>query len=462
MTEEKKEGTTEERVKLVEQFKAQKIKEIAANYPVIPRALEKSIKLFINKIDLAEQFLKVQPLYYDKAKNWWLWNAEQFKWELIDEVDLLNSINKQSNADTINSKEKTEILEALKQTARLNLPHPIKKTWIQFKGTIYDIKTGVEFQAGPEWFVTNPLPYQLHEDRFVETPTMDAVFEEWVGKDNVKILYEILAYCMLPDYPIHRMFCFIGSGSNGKSCYLRLLRKFIGEYNCCSTELDTLMNSRFEVTRLYKKLVCQMGETNFNEISKTSIIKKLTGQDMIGYEYKNKTPFEDLNYAKILISTNNLPVTTDKTLGFYRRWTIIDFPNKFGEMKDILDDIPEEEYEILAVKCCLILKDLLDNRKFTGEGSMEDRKEKYEAKSNFLDKFIKEFTEVDEQSYITVSEFNRKFISWCKENRHREMSESTIGLEMKRQGYLQDRVYFQWMYEGKGGQARCWMGLKWK
>ena len=78
-----------------------------------------------------------------------------------------------------------------------------------------------------------------------------------------------------------------------------------------------------------------MGETNFSELNKTSILKKLTGQDVIGFEYKNKNPFDGFNYAKILIATNNLPTTTDKTIGFYRRWFIIDFPNRFSEEKDI-------------------------------------------------------------------------------------------------------------------------------
>jgi len=171
-----------------------------------------------------------------------------------------------------------------------------------------------------------------------------------------------------------------------KSKFLQLLTKFIGEDNVTSTELDTLLTSRFEITRLHKKLVCQMGETNFSEINKTSIIKKLTGQDIIGFEYKNKDPFEEINYAKILIATNNLPTTTDKTIGFYRRWMIIDFPNQFNEKKDILKDIPEEEYNALALKCSLILKDLLETRTFTNEGSVEDRMKRYEDHSNPLEK----------------------------------------------------------------------------
>jgi len=271
-----------------------------------------------------------------------------------------------------------------------------------------------------------------------------------------------MAYCMLSNYPIHRIFCFIGSGMNGKSKFLELLRIFIGSKNTCCTELDTLMTSRFEVTRLHKKLVCQMGETNFNEMNKTSLLKKLSGGDLIGYEYKRADLFEEHNYAKIIISTNNLPTTTDKTIGFYRRWMIIDFPNQFDESKDILEDIPEEEYKSLALKCSGILKEILEKRTFTNEGSIEERTDRYEAKSNFLEKFIKMFTEEDFEGYISCADFYKKFADWSKELRHREMSETSLGMAMKKIGISQERKFFGWMFDGKGGNMRIWSGLKWK
>jgi len=427
---------------------------------------EKEIKEIISnwygKDELAEQIWNVRPYFYDRARLWWLWDNELKKWKVVDDKDILLMVKNNSTANTISSKEKTEIIEAMSQYGREKIPKEMKPTWIQFKDIIFDIETGEEFPATPEYFVTNPIPYKLNEDRFVNTPIMDKIFSEWVGEKNIKQLYEILAYCLIQNYPIHRIFCFIGGGMNGKSCFLSLLRKFIGKTNCCSTELDTLIISRFEVTRLHKKLVCMMGETNFNEMSKTSILKKLSGGDLIGFEYKNKDPFEENNYAKIIIATNNLPTTTDKTIGFYRRWMIIDFPNQFSEKKDILKDIPEEEYEILAVKCLGILKDLLDKREFHNEGTIEERKEKYESKSNFLETFLYQFTIQDVNGHITKADFYKKFSSWSKENRHREMSEASVGLGMKKLGIDSERKYFDWLYDGKGGQVRIWSGIKWK
>ena len=424
--------------------------------------IEKVIRNYFNKEDLTKQLLQIQPVHYDENKIWWVWNKKKLKWEVSDETTILNFVRELSIANTIRSKEKMEILEAIKQESRLQKPKEIKKTWIQFMDKIVDIKTGEEFKATSKYFVTNPIPWNLHKEKFVETPIMDKIFEEWVGKEHVQTLYEIIAYCLIPDYPIHRLFCLIGAGLNGKGCFLRLLKKFVGEDNITSTELDTLLSSRFEVTRLHKKLVCMMGETNFNEMSQTSIIKKLTGQDTIGFEYKNKNPFTDDNYAKIIIATNNLPTTTDKTIGFYRRWCIIDFPNQFSEEKNILDDIPDEEYEILAIKSIIILKELLDKRKFHKEGTIEERTEKYEAKSNFLEKFISLFVNEDVDGFITKADFMKKFRSWSKENKHREMSESSIGMEMKKKGVETSRKYFDWMYDGKGGQARIWLGITWK
>lgn len=429
---------------------------------IITKESKKIILQYYGKRDLAEQLLFLQPLYYDESKIWWSWDYEKLKWKIIDDTDILNYVRDLSNANTVKSKEKMEILEAIKQESRKRIPLPIKKTWIQFKDIFFDVFTGEEIKVTPEYFATNPIQYKLHNERFVNTPTMDKIFSEWVGEKNISLLYEIIAYCLIPDYPIHRLFCLIGSGMNGKSCFLKLLKKFIGETNVTATELDTLLSSRFEITRLHKKLVCIMGETNFSEISKTSIIKKLTGQDLIGFEYKNKTPFDGENYAKIIIATNNLPTTTDKTIGFYRRWLIIDFPNQFSEKKDILKEIPEEEYEILGVKCVMILKDLLNKREFTNEGTIEQRAKKYEEHSDPIEKFLKEFTEEDYNGYIWKFEFEKRLNEWLEEHRFRKMSEETVGKKMREKGIIQELRTSNWLTDGNYKRFRAWIGIKWK
>jgi len=108
-----------------------------------------------------ESFWKKQPFFYDKSKIFWLWNNELRKWELSDEVDYLNSIQKKLGIETIDSKARNELVEGFKQIGRLHKPKDVEKTWVQFKDKIYDVKTGESFDATPEYFVTNPIPWNV-------------------------------------------------------------------------------------------------------------------------------------------------------------------------------------------------------------------------------------------------------------------------------------------------------------
>lgn len=409
----------------------------------------------------AEAFYDKQPYFYDKTGMFWLWNTqEEFYERLHRDEELLNLIHEQTGMDTTSTRTKTELLNALKQVGIKKIPEEPPKTWIQFKNGIIDVTDprGDVRLPSPKYFITNPLPWDFIDNE--HTPYFDQLFKEWVGEEYVRTLYEIIAYCMLPDYPIQRMFCFVGEGMNGKSCYLNIIRKFLGNHNVTATDLDRLLTSRFEVSRLHKRLACFISETNFGEMKTTSMLKQLTGNDYMAFEYKNKDNFEDVNYAKILISTNSLPETNDKTLGFYRRWLLIDFPNRFTEKKDVLGDIPDEEYERLASKVVRILTELLSKREFYNEGSLEARQKKYEDLSNPLDKFIKEFTVEDVEAHIFKFEFEKKFSEWCKENRLRPMSEVVLGRKMRQKGYEVVYRMSDWGIDSK--QLRAWSGIKWK
>lgn len=394
---------------------------------------EKVIQHFTNPRELIKMFIEFQPVYYDESKLWWVWNFQLNAWDQKDETDLMNAIAHASTADTINSRLKNEILEALKQVSRENKPKPMGKNWVQFQDKIVDFATGEEHKLGPGYFAVNPLPHSVGFSE--DTPTMDKLFTQWVGEGNMILLQEIIAYCMIPDYPIHRIFCFNGSGLNGKGSFMDLLRRLLGLRNCCSTELNLLMNSRFESSKLYKKLACLLGETNFSTMKNTSMLKKLTGGDLIGYEFKGKLQFDEINYAKIIIATNSLPQTFDKTDGFYRRWTIIDFPNRFDEKTDILSSIPPEEYQNMMLKCIRIGKRLLKEREFTNQGTIEDRKRKYEELSNPIMLYIRENYKKELNGWVWFSDFKESLDIFLEDRKHRRMSPQEVSAILKSEGY---------------------------
>jgi len=394
----------------------------------------------VNYIENVKLFYEIQPFFYDKSGLFWFWQKEKYRWEMVDDIDVMVAIDKNLNlmGQSVVSGTKNNYLEAFRRVGRENIPEEAPKSWIQFKDQVIDLKNNKKFVATPKYFFTNPIPWGIGNS--VNTPMIDKLFKEWVGDDYVQTLYEILSYCCLSDYPIHLIICLVGAGRNGKSKFQTLISKFIGEDNVCSTELDTLLNSRFESFKLYKKLVCLLGETNFGTLSKTSLLKKLVGQDLIGFEYKHKKPFDSYNYATIIINSNSLPTSEDTSEGFYRRWLIIDFPNEFPEGKDILETIPEEEYHNLARKIALTLPKLLERGNFTNQGTIEERKQRYMLSSNPIELFITKCCDEKQEAYIRFNDLFYAYHKFLRKIKARVVTRKEFRTALSEQGYYDNRT----------------------
>jgi len=390
----------------------------------------------VNYLENVHMFHKIQPFFYDRNKIFWFWQPDQSRYTIVDEIDVMVAIerNMQLYGQTVTRGTKANYLEAFKRVGREKIPKDAPKHWVQFKNRIVDIKNNKSFDVSPEYFLTNPIAWKVGDS--IETPAIDKLFTEWVGEKYVKTLYEIIAYCCLSDYPIHLAFCLIGSGRNGKTQFQRLIYKFIGAENITCTELDTLLTSRFETFKLYKKSVCLLGETNFGVLNKTSILKKLTGGDLIGYEKKCKDGFDGYSYATVIINSNSLPTTEDTSEGYYRRWLIIDFYNEFSEGKDILETIPDKEYNNLTKKVIGILPKLLERGMFTNQGTIEERKQKYIMSSNPLPFFIKEYCTKGFDCFVTATDLYNAYTTYLIKNKKRKVSRKEFNSGLAEEGYF--------------------------
>ena len=183
-----------------------------------------------------------------------------------------------------------------------------------------------------------------------------------------------------------------------------------------------------------------MGETNFGVLNKTSLLKKLSGQDLIGFEFKNKKPFDAYNYAKIIIASNSLPTSEDTSEGFYRRWLILDFSNTFPEGKDILKTIPEIEYNNLCRKCCKILPELLERNNFTNQGTIEERQKKYILSSNPLSLFIGNCCEKSDEYFVSYNELYNAYLQYLKVNKKRKVKKKEFKAVLDDEGFFPEKT----------------------
>jgi P4 family phage/plasmid primase-like protien len=408
-----------------------------------------------NYMDNVIQFHDLQPFFYDKSGLFWLWNEALSSYEMSDEIDIMNMIESQLGlmGQTVGSSVRGNYLEAFKRVGRLRMPKDSPKHWIQFKSQIFDTETKTIFPSTPEYFFCNPIPWEIGETS--ETPVMDQLFKDWAVQLWMA-LKELLAYCCVPDYPIQTIACLEGGGANGKSKYQGVVQRFVGLGNMCSAGLDRLARpgERFESAKLYKKLVCSLGETNFGVLASTEMLKRLSGNDdLIDFEFKNKKPFSEHNYAKIIINTNSLPACLDDSDGFYRRWMIINFPNQFREGRDILKKIPEQEYNNLARWVVENISSILDRGKIVGQGTIAERKHRYLMASNPLPEFIKHFTETHISKWIRATDAYLAYIKFLKHLKKRRVSRREFWQLMAEEGYSQVRVTKRWGSEVFSGMV---------
>jgi len=408
---------------------------------------------------LAKDFSDARPFFYDRNRIWWMWNEREYRWHMVDEVDLMVALDSWTRVESEKPAFKHSLMEGLKKQGRISLPTEPPKTWIQFEDTLVDIGNNRHYEASPKYLITNPIPWRLGLTD--KTPTIDRLFKDWVvgGSQDASYiitLHEIAAFCLLTDYPLHRIICLIGSGCNGKGSFIRLLEKFVGQGNYTSSDIHALSSRPFESAKLYRKLLCTMGEIDKAVFRKTSLLKRLTGQDTIGFEIKRKNPFDGLNYAKIVIATNTLPETTDKSDGFFRRWLIVDFPNKFEEKGDVLKEIPDLEFENLATKSIRVLPALLARGRFTNEGDIDERRQRYEKRSNMLDDFIHEYFDNDANHSLVYTEVYERYLDYLKAQGLRHQSKVEFSKALGERGYeVRKKRYPE-------GIMRAIYGLRWK
>jgi len=417
------------------------------------KVVEKILNLFDNnKENIAENFYWVRPFFYDDETSlFWLWNRNNKSYERITDIGLMSRLkttadNKQFQITE--SKFWTETIRALKLIGINHKPKPFKKEWIQFHDKIYNYKTKEVITATPDNFNANPIPWVIGKEN--DTPVIDKLFMEWVTEKHIISLKEAIGLAVLQDYPLHRIIYLFGSGCNGKGVFLRFMTRFLGIDNICSTSMERLLKNDFESSKLYKKLSCLIGETNFSNMAETSLLKGLSGQDLITAAFKGKNSFDYINYATLFVASNSLPISSDNTPGWYRRPYILDFPNQFNEGIDPLEQIPDIEYSNLCKQLLDILPKLIKRGLFTHDGNFNKRKDRYEQRSNSVIFYLNQKYEYNINSEVSFSEFYNDYETYCKETRNRLISKRQVGKILRENGYELEKKSIKvndWQYK---------------
>lgn len=182
------------------------------------------------------------------------------------------------------------------------------------------------------------LPYNF--DTHAKCPT----FDWWIADvmlgdaELVRILQEFMGYVLRGgEYKYHKALWLSGSGRNGKSTFLSVLKALIGAGNYSTLSIKQIIADKFASADLDGKIANFSEETSPEELSDSGPFKNLTGDGELLAQKKYGDPYSFRNRAKLIMTYNEVPQLKDLSPGMLSRPIIIPWK------KDLTDETKQDK-----------------------------------------------------------------------------------------------------------------------
>jgi len=251
--------------------------------------------------------------------------------------------------------------------------------------------------------------------------------------DNLRrLVQQFIGYCLYAATPFHECMMLYGVGRNGKSVLVFVIMElFHGLIS--HVHFEDIGEDRFAAADLAGKLINVSNEFGVNARISDGRIKGIIAGDELRAQRKHQAAFTFRPFAKHIITTNNLPRSKDKSLGFFSRFRIIPFHQIFLEQREI-DKLKVEGFkENYLVRDTLLehelkkeldgillfavdgLNDLLKSRSFCYSEQVEKLKNTFKIRCSTVESFINEKTDSSDSTVKTeLTKLHRAYILYCK------------------------------------------------
>ena len=219
----------------------------------------------------------------------------------------------------------------------VRLTAPVRKEaparLVAFQNGVLDIETGEFGPMNPDEVISNVIPHDYDPDAPTDGIVSKVLDNLSCGDAAVKMnLMEVLGLAMYRSAEFAQCAILTGSGSNGKSCFSRMIEALVGDENYSALDLNAL-GRPFQVGHLAGKLV-NVGDDISNEFvdgSTLAAFKSVVSGESTFTDVKNGTGYVFRPYALFVFSCNEFPRIGDTTLGTLRRFHGIPFNAVFSK-----------------------------------------------------------------------------------------------------------------------------------
>lgn len=337
----------------------------------------------------------------------------------------------------LNKSKRSEVLAYLDILIRENSAVS-PPNFIAFRNGIYDIKTDELKPYSPDLIVTNKVPWDYNPN--AECESVDSVLNNISCNDTDirALLEEMVGYTMYRRNELGKAFILTGSGKNGKSTFLTMIKRMLGTHNISVLDMKKL-GDRFSTVMLFGKLANIGDDISDEFLADASEFKKICTGEMIDAEQKGQPKFQFEPYVKMMFSANSIPrIGKGRDSGaVLRRLVIVPFNAVFDKSKSnfntyIIDDLSTQAaMEYLILLGIRGLKNVLANQDFTRSQKVENELDDYAKSNNPVLGFFEENSVDTIDGHVTKDVYMR-YQKFCYDNGYNPISAGEFSKQTKK------------------------------
>lgn len=271
-------------------------------------------------------------------------------------------------------------------------------------------------------------------------------------QELIRYVQKAIGYSLTASTQEQVMFILYGKGRNGKSVFLEIVAKILGDYamgiqaNSLMARKNSSNGHNEDVARLKGARVVITSEPNENERFDEGLIKQLTGDTRVTASFKGGRVFDYQPTYKIWLATNHKLIVRGTDDGIWRRLPLIPFTVQIPKEKVDKNLIQKLERELPAILnwavegCLLWQKEGLEPPESVQKATVEYREE-----MDTIGVFLDRCCNIGENEQVKAEELYLRYRKWATEFGEHPFSQTLFGRKMserfKKKRTKQGNVY---------------------
>ncbi|RJF81114.1 hypothetical protein D3877_12895 [Azospirillum cavernae] len=254
---------------------------------------------------------------------------------------------------------------------------------------------------------------------------------------------KLLGYCLTGDTSEQIFVIFYGTGKNGKSKLVDLIRKIFGDY-AATIPVGVFLDGKEKkadgpkpsIAKLPGVRLVLMSEPDKGEALSEGLVKEVTGGEPMETRKLNRDPFEFRPEFTPIMVTNHRPIIRGQDVGIWRRVILVPFEVFITpEERDphILDKLLEEKEGVLnwlLTGLWLWREEGLDP-----PAKIMAAVEEYKRDQDPLGDFLEAEAAGIQGKRVTATALYAAYAVWCERNAVEPLKQNGFGRKMKDRGF---------------------------